>query len=107
MPPYSTPSRQRIGRKARSPDPARAIRPPAANTVRDHDEAERSRCPNVTPLEIVPTLAGIAVALKPRPGFAGTRHIFLILTYRCTSGSDLTATSASAAPPTAMVIAVT
>jgi hypothetical protein len=34
-------------------------------------------------------------------------HIFLILTYRRTSGSDLTATSPSAAPPTAIVIAVT
>ena len=34
------------------------------------------------------------------------RHIFLILMYRRTSGSDLTTASPSAAPPTATVIAV-
>src|SRR5690348_15332354 len=38
---------------------------------------------------------------------AGARHIFVIATYRRTSGSDLTASTTSAAPAAAMVIATT
>lgn len=56
---------------------------------------------------LVDFAVGVAVVPKRRSGPAGMCHIFRILRYRRTSGSDLIASSPTAAAPTAMVIDVT